>query len=202
MEREVREEFVVPDQLDPVVGWRSWQVAIHNGWPCLQACTRHILWLPGQRMEAVCEIGFGDASEFTRCDKNLCPCTSCTCGLYATWQPDHILAAKVYGQINAWGRVVKHERGFRAQYAYPKILFAPAELIAPLHAYGVPVEEGLTIERCDEQWMNKWAKIAIPATTYQWTATKKKQDAHLAFLLEQQRQRQRKRTQRRYEPPF
>jgi len=51
--------MIVPDSIEPIVGWRSWQVAIHDGRPTLQACTRHVLWLPGERMEARCKGGPG-----------------------------------------------------------------------------------------------------------------------------------------------
>jgi preprotein translocase subunit YajC len=35
----------------------------------------------------------------------------------------------VHGEVYLWGRVVEHERGWRAQFAYPKTLFLAADTI-------------------------------------------------------------------------
>ena len=35
----------------------------------------------------------------------------------------------VHGEVYLWGRVVEHERGWRAQFAYPKALFLAADKI-------------------------------------------------------------------------
>ena len=48
------------------------------------------------------------------------------CGIYAVKTPrldDRDDA--IYGQVNLWGRVIEHEHGYRAQYAYPALLYTP-----------------------------------------------------------------------------
>jgi hypothetical protein len=35
----------------------------------------------------------------------------------------------VHGEVYLWGTVVEHERGWRAQFAYPKVLFLAADAI-------------------------------------------------------------------------
>jgi preprotein translocase subunit YajC len=35
----------------------------------------------------------------------------------------------VHGEVSLWGKVVEHERGWRAQFAYPKTLFLAANAI-------------------------------------------------------------------------
>jgi hypothetical protein len=35
----------------------------------------------------------------------------------------------VHGEVYLWGKVVEHERGWRAQFAYPKTLFLAADTI-------------------------------------------------------------------------
>ena len=35
----------------------------------------------------------------------------------------------VHGKVYLWGTVVEHERGWRAQFAYPKVLFLAADAI-------------------------------------------------------------------------
>jgi hypothetical protein len=56
------------------------------------------------------------------------PYFSCTCGVYAARTIDHLLQCGygkfgVHGEAYLWGRVVEHERGWRAEFAYPKSLF-------------------------------------------------------------------------------
>ena len=35
----------------------------------------------------------------------------------------------IHGEVYLWGTVVEHELGWRAQFAYPKTLFLPPDLI-------------------------------------------------------------------------
>jgi hypothetical protein len=49
----------------------------------------------------------------------------CTCGLYAVEEPELLRAARdpaVIGTVDMWGRVMEHERGYRAEFAYPQRL--------------------------------------------------------------------------------
>jgi len=55
------------------------------------------------------------------------PSLKCTCGLYAAKNIEHIEKCGygkfgVRGEVYLWGRVVEHERGWRAEFAYPKSL--------------------------------------------------------------------------------
>jgi hypothetical protein len=62
------------------------------------------------------------------------PETDCTCGVYASKSLEQLLTmgyAKcgIHGEVYLWGTVVEHELGWRAQFAYPKTLFLPPDLI-------------------------------------------------------------------------
>ena len=62
------------------------------------------------------------------------PQTNCTCGVYASKSLEQLLTtgyAKcgIHGEVYLWGTVVEHELGWRAQFAYPKTLFLPSDLI-------------------------------------------------------------------------
>jgi hypothetical protein len=54
----------------------------------------------------------------------------------------------VFGKVALWGRVVVHERGYRAQFAYPRTLLVPRRYANPRsdivnelrRAYGVEVD--------------------------------------------------------------
>ena len=54
----------------------------------------------------------------------------------------------VYGEVSLWGRVIVHEHGYRAQFAYPRNLLVPRryaghrwDIVKDLRrAYGVEVD--------------------------------------------------------------
>jgi hypothetical protein len=53
------------------------------------------------------------------------PHFTCTCGLHAVNDPDHLRQSRdpaVLGTVSLWGRIVEHERGFRAELGYPQRL--------------------------------------------------------------------------------
>jgi len=56
------------------------------------------------------------------------PLHSCKCGVYGLKTAEEMLrqnqAATVFGLIRMWGRIIVHERGYRAQYAEPLALFS------------------------------------------------------------------------------
>jgi hypothetical protein len=35
----------------------------------------------------------------------------------------------IHGEVNLWGTVVEHEQGWRAQFAYPKNLYLPLDIL-------------------------------------------------------------------------
>jgi hypothetical protein len=62
------------------------------------------------------------------------PQTNCTCGVYAAKNLEHLCqfgyeGRGIHGEVYLWGTVVEHELGWRAQFAYPKTLFLPPDLI-------------------------------------------------------------------------
>jgi hypothetical protein len=71
------------------------------------------------------------------------PQYDCQCGFYATKEPDEHWAtySAAYGKVALWGRIVEHERGYRAQYAYPLELWVYPGYHIKLRDYGVPAYE-------------------------------------------------------------
>jgi len=62
------------------------------------------------------------------------PQANCTCGVYAVKTLDHFRSAGyerfgIHGEVYLWGKVVEHELGYRAQFAYPKNFVLPPDLI-------------------------------------------------------------------------
>jgi hypothetical protein len=62
------------------------------------------------------------------------PQTDCTCGVYAAKTIEHLHQCGykkfgIHGEVYLWGTVVEHERGWRAQFAYPKCLVLQPDAI-------------------------------------------------------------------------
>jgi hypothetical protein len=112
----------VPDYISPIIGYRVWRwddagLRSLNGKP----------WSPCKPLAAKC--GAGKAH-----DAHEVPQTDCTCGVYAAKNLEHLRqfgyeGRGIHGEVYLWGTVVEHELGWRAQFAYPKSLALPADLI-------------------------------------------------------------------------
>jgi hypothetical protein len=118
----------VPDAVEPIRGWRAWVIgtrAEQGTGPVPALALRAVLWpqepWPARRPTiASCHRG------------HAAPDPACQCGLHAfreatevrtVFLPDMLLApATVVGPVVGWGTVALHERGWRAQYAYPEAL--------------------------------------------------------------------------------
>lgn len=171
--------LTIPDGVEPIVAWRSWQIAREsegNGIDVpkvkfrLASLMSLTLWPPMQAMTARClarefHIGPGGFNVFpTPPNAPLMPDLpihqhvpeeKCTCGIYAL-TPDYpipviagLTRGFVLGEVLLWGKILEGEKGYRAEYAYPKSLkvalggLSPAEAaqtMSDLEAYGVPLE--------------------------------------------------------------
>ncbi len=124
--------MTVPDYISPVVGYRVWQWGA-TGLRSLNGEK----WFAHQRMSAVCRAAASGSiaglSKATHGPDEL-PYFGCTCGVYAAKTMDHLHQCGygkfgVHGEVYLWGKVVEHERGWRAQFAYPKTLLLAADTI-------------------------------------------------------------------------
>src|ERR1035437_5218100 len=112
----------VPDYISPIIGYRVWR------WD--DAGLRSLngkSWSPCKPLAAKC--GAGKAH-----DAHEVPQTDCTCGVYAAKNLEHLRqfgyeGRGIHGEVYLWGTVVEHELGWRAQFAYPKSLILPPDLI-------------------------------------------------------------------------
>jgi preprotein translocase subunit YajC len=123
----------IPDYISPIIGYRIWQ------WDAagLKSLNGE-LWLPRQPISAVCRANargyISGLSKPAAHDAAELPCLKCTCGVYAARTMEHLNQCGyqkfgVHGEVYLWGRAVEHERGWRAQFAYPKALFLAADTI-------------------------------------------------------------------------
>ena len=122
----------IPDYISPVVGYRLWHwdtagLKSLNGEP----------WLAGQPLAAVCRADkSGSIAGLSRAthDPAELPYFACTCGVYAAKTIEHLRQCGyerfgIHGEVYLWGTVVEHERGWRAELAYPKTLFLAPDKI-------------------------------------------------------------------------
>src|SRR6266481_1046762 len=67
-------------------------------------------------------------------DAHEAPHSTCSCGVYATKNIEHLRQSGyerygIHGEVYLWGTVIEHERGWRAQFAYPKNLFLSPDIL-------------------------------------------------------------------------
>jgi hypothetical protein len=134
----------IPDYTSPIVGYRVWTWG-NTGLKSL--CGTQ--WRPGQALEARCKASAVTGTVVGRTEKahdtHDAPEANCTCGIYAAKTFDHFSSAGyqrygIHGQVYLWGKVVEHELGYRAQFAYPRYLVLPPHILLPSSA---PIEDRL-----------------------------------------------------------
>jgi len=128
----------VPDYISPVVGHRVWQ------WDDVGLKSLNgELWSAKQPLSAVCRAATRNSiSDLPRTahDAAELPGLKCTCGVYAAKNIEHLNRCgyskfAVRGEVFMWGRMVEHERGWRAEFAYPKsMVLLPAAIPFSLSA--------------------------------------------------------------------
>jgi hypothetical protein len=122
----------IPDYISPIIGYRVWRW-VATGLKSLNG----ELWSPGKPLAAACRVSnrgttVGRAEAVH--DANDAPREKCTCGVYASKSLEHLRTTGyerygICGEVNLWGTVVEHERGWRAQFAYPKSLVLQPDAI-------------------------------------------------------------------------
>jgi len=112
-----------PDLATPLVGWRIWYVGADAAGPTLVSPVAPCTWPSRSAMTAACRHG---------CDE--VPSWTCTCGLYAakdidlalvlaagvltsTSPGDSMPATAIVGKVELAGKVIEHDRGYRAERA-------------------------------------------------------------------------------------
>lgn len=162
-------EFKPPDMIGTVEGWRVWNVSAdpqHFGvGPKLYSVSHgDYYWTPRKASYATCPGGFFDeesgrpmCKQSTKDNPIEVPGEQCSCGFYSAKTLPHLQQMSyhnydaergsyaVLGQLANWGKVIEGTQGWRAQIAYPAVLYVPFEaarvLAKPLaESYGVPVK--------------------------------------------------------------
>ena len=156
-----RASIVVPDSIEPVIGWKN---LFYKEGGLLYSPTYKMLWRPKGRAYATCQRADGRRSAtWPPSGRSLphsvgVPDKHCTCGIYMVKDMASTfgyLAGGASGYLNViskvagWGNVVPATAGYRVQYAYPQeLLVLPGgktraadlkKIVAGLQkTYGVP----------------------------------------------------------------
>jgi hypothetical protein len=103
---------------EAILAWRAWALTGDRDGERLllrPVAGRSRPWRPREIAEAACK-----GARFHQA-----PHPDCTCGLHGTHGLDVLRRTKspaVLGRVALWGRVIEHEHGYRAQFAYPQRL--------------------------------------------------------------------------------
>lgn len=178
--------MIVPDAIEPIVGWRYW--SLNGGRLGSLVQGRDTPWRVGVRKEAKCCSPFSTLREASETEleasetettaelppeledveflrEHQAPLESCWCGIHAAKDLDTLRKVAgpgpIVGEVYLWGKVIPGELGYRAQYAYPKSLRvvskgAPDDVLELLRAYCDDV--GLMTPK--EAW-GPWGKRAL-----------------------------------------
>jgi hypothetical protein len=109
---------------EPITGWRFWNLSEERMGPRLQPAGAGVdAWQPRRRVEARCGV---PALLRVGRNRHSAPDVRCRCGIHASRSLEVIEPSRpawpptpVVGTVALWGRIVEHERGWRAQFAYP-----------------------------------------------------------------------------------
>lgn len=111
-----------------IIGWRSWRV------PCFGSellSFNGAVWPVRAPLRAICTNG-----------PTNCTGARCSCGLYA-WKKREFLTvnaneySSIEGEVWLWGKVIDCEKGYRAEFAYPKSFINSADARRIATIYGV-----------------------------------------------------------------
>src|SRR3990167_93688 len=122
---------------EPILAYRVWNVK-GSLLASASEAGHGRFWPPRQILQAVC-------AEAHNAPADRCSAAESTmgCGYFAMKAPElEPSDFFVIGEVWLWGKVIEHEHGYRAQYAYPAAIYnnhPQAKEIAKL--YGVPVKE-------------------------------------------------------------
>lgn len=103
---------------EPVIAWRAWALTGRHDGRRLHlrpVAGRTRPWPPMKPAVATCKLG----------RMHVAPSLECTCGLHGAHDTDILRRTKdpaVLGTVALWGRVIEHEHGYRARFAYPQRL--------------------------------------------------------------------------------
>lgn len=122
----------------PIIAYRTWEV--RNDVLFGVGMGAEVCWKPLTPLKA----RHVDGTTSSHPD-NPCPYERCKCGIYALKTLAGVTEkSDVIGKVALWGKVIEHEHGYRAEYAYPLAFFVPK---APMPGFPVNTSMGELAKR-------------------------------------------------------
>jgi hypothetical protein len=120
----------VPFRSGVLLGWRAWRVVKGD----LVSVSAQERWPHYARLEARHGLDTSGAGEHAGAEA---PCFgNLHCGIYAYSSPSALNgfgpSSDAWGEVKLWGRVIRHQYAYRAQYAYPSLVIVRDEFSAQL----------------------------------------------------------------------
>lgn len=166
---------VVPDYIEPLVGYRAWGCTADGALLSLNNATE---WPGREPLKASCSMNsavpflpqptlsqglqdrwkqLAEESQQELIASHGVPRAECSCGVYAAKSDlslhfrSYAETQVIWGEVYLWGKIQDYTEGYRAEFAYPKALYvAPASDAQLAKAvgdrYGVPVTERLVTD--------------------------------------------------------
>lgn len=152
-EEEMRRRARLPEQMvvAAISGWRRWSVEMFGE---ILLSNNGTKWEPCKRLMAECKRQ--ERAAYMRAyansnplmppmpEEDTCKGVRCGCGIYAykhritaeTQENAPSETTHIFGEVWLWGRIVEHEGGYRAQFAYPKAFVRTGIAERMAHVYG------------------------------------------------------------------
>ena len=161
-------------ETQPIIAYRAWNCPGDLLDPVNNQYTP--AWNPLKPAAAICvavDISFGIGLGYRqKSGVPGAPHADCGCGYYGFKTPDdlaQVAHADIFGRVALWGKVFEHKDGYRAEFAYPQVLYTHRalrpDLIARVAAkYGVDVvpapPEMLAMldEKLAKHYATSWAR--------------------------------------------
>lgn len=120
----------IQTSIEPVTAWRLWRLVRDVEGRLRLGPVGYGVgdWPPRDAFRARCRAGGGSPGNPRKLGRHRSPSMTCSCGIYASanleelLQPGGTPLIGVIGTVSMWGRVIEHEHGWRAEYAYPQRL--------------------------------------------------------------------------------
>jgi len=111
----------------PLIAYRSWKIVLGTG----------LLHSTGVQGSWPAVTPFPARCSYLHLTGGIAPHPGCACGWYAMRKPIpgiHEALGPVYGEVALWGKVIAHEYGYRAEYAWPiRVFFS-----VPMPGFPIP----------------------------------------------------------------
>lgn len=134
----------------PIVAYRVWGFSLGLG--TLYPTASKDFW-PYLPEKAICSIGSGVCQGFGEGEgkSSGVPRAGCTCGWHAARDMDYLhenfqgVGEQVMGEVALWGKVISHEKGYRAQYAHPLRIWLKGAPDIPGFPVGQAIQDELKL---------------------------------------------------------